>query len=433
MARPRKLGLDWFPFHANTFDDRKMLSLISRRGSSAFALLIFLKSEIFHNSYFVEADDFLMEKALRHFCELDEESYTSLLDTFVEWGFFDNTTYLAHKVLTSVDIQHDYFYVADRRKIDPEQLKYLLVEFPITEENSKETAKKTAKNSSKKSTKKTTKKQQSNEAQNAESEHDSESSGVSACKRREDKSREEKTKQEENKFSHLTRSGEACGHASSKGEGEVPSVLGLNVSGETVATKAPKAKPKKAGKAKKQVYSAIDNPDYAAQKAFYENRACMHTVDELVRLRLNDQQWRETVQRNNGVKDSEIPALLERFALNYREQLRPERTTNSSFSIQFSIWVKYHLEAARREASYIARMAQRDANHAARMEAREAKYDARMERRDAKFDARIEQQKRSQPHQFECEKNYVPRLNIITFGKDVPTESGFDLPDFNQA
>jgi hypothetical protein len=66
------------------------------------------------------------------------------------------------------------------------------------------------------------------------------------------------------------------------------------------------------------------------------------------------------------------------------------------------------------------------------MEAREAKYDARMERRDAKFDARIEQQKRNQPHQFECEKNYVPRLNIIKFDKDVPSKSRHQLPDFDK-
>jgi hypothetical protein len=427
MARPRKLGLDWFPFHANTFDDRKMLSLISRRGSSAFALLIFLKSEIFHNSYFVEADDFLMEKALRHFSELDEVSYTSLLDTFVEWGFFDNTTYLAHKVLTSVDIQHDYFYVADRRKIDPEQLKYLLVEFPITEENSKETAKKTAKNSSKKSTKKTSKKQQSNEVQSAEYEHDSESSGVSACKRREDKSRKEKIKHnfEKNYFSQSV-----C-------EKEEEKVFTHTLKKEALRPA--------------EIDVCLGEPDYIDP---YKNEA-YYPVERISNFLLNEVSWKEPHCMANSLKMEEFDSLIEEFLVYYLARFNPKSNTKMLYTNYFLNWLrlkmkdrrddarnqqqsadrqaKFDARMAQREANYVARMAQRDANHAARMEAREAKYDARMERRDAKFDARFEQQKRSQPHQFECEKNYVPRLNIITFGKDVPTESGFDLPDFNQA
>jgi hypothetical protein len=147
------------------------------------------------------------------------------------------------------------------------------------------------------------------------------------------------------------------------------------------ANASPAAKPQNGPS---PAYCAIDNPDYAAQKAFYENRAGHYTVEELVARKLADGQWRETVQRNNGVKDSEIPALLDKFALTYKEQMRAERTTDSSFAVQFSIWVKRYLEAMRREASYNARMAERD-----------RRYHEHMDRLDW----------RNNPNRFESDRN----------------------------
>ena len=57
MGRPRKTGIDYFPFDVDFFSDKKIKILKSRFGVDGITIYLYLLCEIYRNGYYIEYDD----------------------------------------------------------------------------------------------------------------------------------------------------------------------------------------------------------------------------------------------------------------------------------------------------------------------------------------------------------------------------------------
>ena len=60
MARPKKAGLEYFPFDVDFFSDKKIKRLRASYGNDGVTVYIYLLCEIYRNGYYVEYDDDLI-------------------------------------------------------------------------------------------------------------------------------------------------------------------------------------------------------------------------------------------------------------------------------------------------------------------------------------------------------------------------------------
>lgn len=115
MARPPKVGLDYFPLDVNFLNDLKTKKIVRSYGASAVAVAINVFINIYRdNGYYAECDDdfiFLIADELK----LDEEYTKNVIKKMVEVDFFDKTLYENHKILTSIGIQNRYVLASGRR------------------------------------------------------------------------------------------------------------------------------------------------------------------------------------------------------------------------------------------------------------------------------------------------------------------------------
>ena len=115
MARPPKMGLDYFPLDVNFLNDLKTKKLVRSFGASAVAVALDVLTNIYKdNGYYVECDDdfiFLIADELK----LDEEYTKQVIEKMIEVDFFDKNLYENHKILTSIGIQKRYNLASGRR------------------------------------------------------------------------------------------------------------------------------------------------------------------------------------------------------------------------------------------------------------------------------------------------------------------------------
>ena len=131
MARPRKTGLDYFPFDCDFFEDEKIVSIAGEFGIKGELTAIKLLCAIYHNGYFIEWNEALKFKMLRQLPGVSADLFDQILNRLVRWGFFDASLFDSVKVLTSVGIQRRYFEVVRKRNI-LENYPFLLVSAPKT-------------------------------------------------------------------------------------------------------------------------------------------------------------------------------------------------------------------------------------------------------------------------------------------------------------
>lgn len=126
MARPNKIGLDYFPFDIDFFDDEKIIAISGEFGIKGEITVIKLLCAIYRNGYFILWNDLLKYKLLKNLPGISSELIDSIVNRLVLWGFFDKTLFDSVKVLTSRGIQKRYFEAVKRRKTDGE-LPYILI------------------------------------------------------------------------------------------------------------------------------------------------------------------------------------------------------------------------------------------------------------------------------------------------------------------
>lgn len=126
MARPKKDGLDYFPFDVDFFEDEKIVAIAGEFGLKGEITAVKLLCAVYRNGYFIEWSDMLKMKMIRSLPGISPELFDQILNRLVRWGFFDASLFDTVKVLTSRGIQRRYFEAVRRRK-DKDDFPYLLV------------------------------------------------------------------------------------------------------------------------------------------------------------------------------------------------------------------------------------------------------------------------------------------------------------------
>lgn len=108
MARPQKLGLDYFPFDVDFFADRKIKVLFARFGCEGVAFYLYILCEIYRDKgFFVQCDDEFLEVASAEL-QIERKTLLRLLDFMVERQLIHGGLLEEFGVLTSRGIQARY-------------------------------------------------------------------------------------------------------------------------------------------------------------------------------------------------------------------------------------------------------------------------------------------------------------------------------------
>lgn len=127
MARPRKKGLDYFPFDVDFFQDEKIVAIAGEFGLKGEITVVKLLCAIYRNGYFVEWNEVMKYKLVRELQGVSVELLQKIVERLVKWGFFDESLFGSDAVLTSRGIQSRYFDAVSRRKLSDAHLPFLLV------------------------------------------------------------------------------------------------------------------------------------------------------------------------------------------------------------------------------------------------------------------------------------------------------------------
>ena len=128
MARPVKLGLDYFPTDTDILKNIKIRKLIRKYRELGFVLYLQLMTDIYRNSYFIELSDEYIFDLADQFHKRDK-TILEMIDFMVEVDLF-NKNLRNSLILTSPSIQKRYFAVkGNSYKGLEKDLLYILIPF----------------------------------------------------------------------------------------------------------------------------------------------------------------------------------------------------------------------------------------------------------------------------------------------------------------
>lgn len=116
MARPIKNGLDYFPLDVDIFEDEKIEAIAGEFGIKGELALIKLLCAVYKKGYFVVWNDLTRATLLKRLPGVSKELLDQIVNRLVTWGFFDENLFNSAKVLTSENIQANFFEATKRRK-----------------------------------------------------------------------------------------------------------------------------------------------------------------------------------------------------------------------------------------------------------------------------------------------------------------------------
>jgi hypothetical protein len=114
MARPEKIGLDYFSHDVDMGSDPNIEYVESRFGLTGYGVYLKLLEKIYRNGYYLlwaSRDRAVFAVKNR----LEEETLGRLMEAFFEVGLFDKGLFERHGVLTSRGIQKRYTAALERR------------------------------------------------------------------------------------------------------------------------------------------------------------------------------------------------------------------------------------------------------------------------------------------------------------------------------
>lgn len=127
MARPNKVGLDYFPFDVDFFEDEKIEAIFVEFGIKGEITVIKLLCAIYRNGYFIQWNERLKIKLLKNLPCISSELLEQIIKRLIKWDFFNEGLFNSDSILTSTGIQKRFFSVAKRRKQN-EDYPYLLID-----------------------------------------------------------------------------------------------------------------------------------------------------------------------------------------------------------------------------------------------------------------------------------------------------------------
>lgn len=126
MARPQKVGLDYFPLDVDIDQDDKVAIIEAQHGIKGFGIVIKLLMHIYKNSYYyewTEKEQLLFSKRVN----VDINEVNDVVNDCIKWGLFDKQLFQKYKILTSRGVQKRYFEIAKRRQKVEVIKEYLLL------------------------------------------------------------------------------------------------------------------------------------------------------------------------------------------------------------------------------------------------------------------------------------------------------------------
>lgn len=115
MARPQKIGLDYFPLNVDIDQDDKIAIIEAKHGILGFAIAIKLLMKIYSEGYYydwTEKEQILFSKRVN----VNINDLNVIINDCVKWGLFDEELFNKYKIMTSRGIQLRYFEAVKRRK-----------------------------------------------------------------------------------------------------------------------------------------------------------------------------------------------------------------------------------------------------------------------------------------------------------------------------
>ncbi len=109
MARPKKSGLDYFPFDVDFWSDKKIRVLKNKFGGDAVNLYNYLLCAIYADKgYYLQCDEEFIELAATDLAMSENETRQILNYLVTRSLFFDDKLYHSVKVLTAKSVQRRY-------------------------------------------------------------------------------------------------------------------------------------------------------------------------------------------------------------------------------------------------------------------------------------------------------------------------------------
>ena len=126
MARPVKMGIDYFPLNIDIFDDEKVIPVSSEFGAKGECIVVRVLCAIYRNGYFAECSDAFIYKIAKQ-SNLPHTLVNEIISRLVKWGFFNKSVFDSFGVLTSAGIQKRW-KEATRKRVPIENLSFWVLE-----------------------------------------------------------------------------------------------------------------------------------------------------------------------------------------------------------------------------------------------------------------------------------------------------------------
>lgn len=126
MGRNKKIGLDYFPFDIDFFQDLKIRKLIKYQGGKAITVYALLLCNIYKQGYYMRWDEelpFIVSEQTGF-----EEAYIrEVIKCCLVIGLFSKDLYESENILTSKGIQERYQKICDLCRRNNEMLEYNII------------------------------------------------------------------------------------------------------------------------------------------------------------------------------------------------------------------------------------------------------------------------------------------------------------------
>ena len=128
MARPVKEGLDYFPLYVDIFEDEKIEAISGEFGIKGEIIVVKLLCAIYKKGYFILWSDLIIAQMLKRLPGISKDLLNNVVERLVLWEFFDKDLFHSAGILTSEQIQENFFEATKRRK-SPKPTLYVLDKF----------------------------------------------------------------------------------------------------------------------------------------------------------------------------------------------------------------------------------------------------------------------------------------------------------------
>ncbi|MDE6266001.1 MAG: DUF4373 domain-containing protein [Muribaculaceae bacterium] len=126
-GRPRKTGLDYFPFGIDFFNDEKIICIGAEFGMAGELTAVKLLCAIYSQGYFIRWTEAMRFKILRQLPGVEPETLDRIIQRLIKWEFFNKEMFENEQILTSEAIQRRYFEIM-RRCMKQTDYEYLLLD-----------------------------------------------------------------------------------------------------------------------------------------------------------------------------------------------------------------------------------------------------------------------------------------------------------------